>query len=237
MKSKEQNIQRKKTKRFILWLLFLMSVFFVLYFILNQYILVRDIVFTGNNRLTNEELNSLVDIKKKSRIFEISGKDIYKRLTQSQWVKNIVIRKELTGRILINITESEPLAILQIDKTYLIDQKGIILEELKEGSETFLPIINNIDPITNKITYFEIVNLLVTLNEKNISYKGNLEIIATNPNDITLKIDNILIIIGSGDYDNKLEKLRFVRDEINKKNIVVDYIDARFINQIIVKER
>ncbi len=50
-----------------------------------------------------------------------------------------------------------------------------------------------------------------------------------------MKIDKIVIKVGKGDIEKKLERLEFVREEIQKRNMTVEYIDLRFANKIIVK--
>ncbi len=41
--------------------------------------------------------------------------------------------------------------------------------------------------------------------------------------------------MGAGDFERKLTDLQFVKEEIAKRNIRVEYIDLRFANRIVVK--
>ena len=57
----------------------------------------------------------------------------------------------------------------------------------------------------------------------------------SSPEDITLKVDSISIKVGAGDFDKKLERLEAIKDEIQKRNMTIEYIDLRFANKVIVK--
>lgn len=236
-----RSLQRKKEKKKINFVVFLLLVFIIAfsaaYFLIKNHMLVKDIAFVGTHHLKNDELNSLIKIKKGDELFGVSGRELYKRLKSSPWIRDAVIKKELSGRVLINVTEAVPVAILSIaDRPYLIDREGNILEPMKEGTVLFLPVIKDIDYKNNREAYLEAVRFVDVLHNKRVvSYDGTIEITGQRPEDITLKLDNISIKIGDGDFDKKLERLEFVRDEIEKRNMSVEYIDLRFANKIIVK--
>lgn len=236
-----RSLQRKKEKKKVKFIVFLFLIFvlgvFSAYFLIKNYILVRDIAFVGNRHLKNDELRSLIKVKKGDELFGVSGRELYSRLKASPWVRDAAIRKELSGRILINVTEAVPVAVLSVaGRPYLIDRDGNILEPMKEGTVLFLPVIKDIDHNKDRDAYKEAVRFVnVLYNKRVLSYDGNIEITGQRPEDITLKLDNISIKIGAGDFDKKLERLEFVRDEIEKRNMSVEYIDLRFANKIIVK--
>jgi cell division protein FtsQ len=199
-----------------------------------NYIPVRDIVIMGNYHIKEEELMHLLKIKKGDRLFSVTNKELYNRLKKSPWVNDATVRKDLTGQISISIKEAIPLAILSISgANYLIDKDGKILEQIKYNSEFFLNIIK-VDP-DNKETYNEVIRLANLLHHGEFFTEGSVEISGNRPEDIALKVDNILIKIGTGDYERKLERLRVVKKEVESRNVKVDYIDLRFADKIIVK--
>lgn len=228
----------KKKLRFVL-LASLMAVFVCLgiYYIVTYNIRTDEIVFTGNNHIKNEELAALIKVRKGDRTFDASGAEIHKNLLRSPWIKDAVIRRELSGRMLVKVTEAAPVAILSLSgRPYLIDRDGAVLEEMKEGTVLFLPVIRDIDPRVNAETYNEAIKFVRVLHDKRIlSYGGSLEISGQRPEEIALKLDSVEIKVGMGDFEKKLGRLKFVRDEIEKRNMSVEYIDLRFSNRIIVK--
>lgn len=207
------------------------------FYSLKYLVRVREIVFSGNSHLRNEELRSLVKMKQGEEMFRLSGRQIHHHLKKSPWIKEAVIRRELSGRMLIRVTEGVPLAVVSLaDRPYLVDREGSLLEPIKEGTALFLPVIKEIDPGANKGTYDEAIRLIETLRDsKSLLYDGNVVITGHRPEDLTMVVGGIAIRVGRGDFGKKLERLAFVRDEVQKRNLAVEYIDLRFSNKIIVK--
>src|SRR5208337_3328641 len=110
------------------------------FFFVRRLLPVTEIVFMGNRHLKNEELSAIVGTRKNSDLFGVSGRDIYMNLKQSPWIKDVVVRKELSGRVLIKVKERVAIALLVLaDKTYLIDNEGYVLDQMKEGTILLLP--------------------------------------------------------------------------------------------------
>lgn len=236
-----RTIKRQKARNRIRFFVFIFSLLLIagssIYFYVHNYVFVKEIVFIGSRQLDRGELMSLLMVRNGDRLFSISGDELYQRLRKSPWIKDAVIRKELSGRLLINLTEAVPFAILTMENVpYLIDKDGVMLEQIKEGTAFFLPIIRDINPYKNRDAYMEAVRLINALNNRNIYlYSGNIEVTGQRPENLTLKVDNIYIKIGGGDYDKKLERLEIVMNEIEKRNMAIEYIDMRFSNRVIVK--
>lgn len=233
-------LQRRKKRRRIRTIaviaLSLIVTLILVYVLITNYIFVGNIVFAGNYYVKDDELLSLINVKKGDRLFGISKEEIYHRLKRSPWVDDAVIRKDLSGQIFIDIIEAKPLAILNLsDKKYLIDKKGKILETIKDGSELFLPVIKEIDPENDIETYKEAIKLANIIQGMDIFLAISTEILGHRIEDLSLKADNLLIKIGGGDYDKKLERFKAIKGEIESRNIQVDYIDLRFSDRIIVK--
>ncbi|BCB95865.1 cell division protein FtsQ [Dissulfurispira thermophila] len=237
LRSLQRKKEKKKIKLFVFLFLTFVAAFFTSYFLIKNNMLVRDIVFVGNHHLKTDELRSLIKIKKGDELFGISGRELYDRLRTSPWIRDAIIKKELSGRVLINVIEAVPVAVLSMaGRAYLIDKEGNILEPMKEGTVLFLPVIKDIDYKNNREAYLEAVRFVNVLHNKRVMPYGDvIEITGQRPEDITLKFDKISIKIGMGDFEKKLERLEFVRDEIEKRKISVEYIDLRFANKIIVK--
>ncbi len=241
--SKKNNPSTKKNKR--KWVLIFSAIILIallaasiwLFLYLKQNIRVKEIIFTGNQHSKNEELYALLKVKKGDPIYGLSLKQMHNNLKQSPWIKDAIIRKEVNGLILIKIVESFPSAILfRAGKPHLVDNAGIILEEIHEPPVIFLPVIMEIDPEKNKDAYKDAIVFINLLNQKKLlSYTGQLEITGNTPDELAIKVDDLLIKIGSGDYEKKLERLDKIKEEIKNKNIIIEYIDLRFSDQVIVK--
>jgi len=50
-----------------------------------------------------------------------------------------------------------------------------------------------------------------------------------------MKINGTLVLVGAGEYEKKLLNYLTIKDEIEKRNILAEYIDVRFSKRLVVK--
>jgi cell division protein FtsQ len=199
---------------------------------------VREIVFSGNTHITEAELNTLAGVRPGNGLLTVSGRDVSSRLLKSPWVRTVSIRKDLPDRLMIRVSEATPFAILdRKGQAFLIDEKGRLLEKVESDSVPFLPIISA-DPERMHESFIEAIRLAAVVKERKIATERNrVEIIANvkSPEELSLVVDSVVIKIGRGDYEQKLERLFALEDEIRKRMVTVDYVDLRFANRVVVK--
>lgn len=201
---------------------------------------VKEIVFSGNKHISESELKTIMGINGNESLLRLSSKELEARLLKSPWIKAVSFRKDFPHRFTVRIEESMPYALLEMNgRTFFIDDKGNILEELKGEAIPFLPIISG-DPFKNSPDVLgEVLNLVRTMKDKGfIAVKDRIEIIiphGAGPEDISMQVDGMLVKVGHGEYEEKLQRLLELEDEIMRRGIPVDYIDLRFANKVIVK--
>ncbi len=196
---------------------------------------IREIVFHGNMHLSDGDLKSLIGSNPKEGLFRLSARGISEKLLKSPWIRDVSVRKDFPDRVSVRVREASPFAILELKgRAFLIDEKGRMLEEMK-GAVPFLPVITA-DPFNNQDVFKEAIRLAGVLKEKRIATERNVEIVADKtPESISIILDNVLVKIGQGDYEEKLNRLFQLEDEIKKRAISVDYVDLRFVNRVVVK--
>lgn len=203
-------------------------------------LIVRHILIGGNKNITEQQIRQALALKEGSSIIYPGSKTLYERLKKISWVKDVVIRKDLNGTLTIHIKESTPVAIAMAnEKAYLIDYEGQVLEDFTEklkDNQIFLPLLKDIDPFTNKDTLQSAVALLNFINSKGIvKSKDEITITGSQPDNLTITMNKIRIIIGNGDLENKFAKYIIVNSEIQRRGLNVQYVDLRFPDKVIVK--
>ncbi len=197
---------------------------------------VKQIMFAGNRHITDDELRSLSGIRQNESLLLISGRKVSRQLLKSPWVRSVSVRKEFPDTISMMIQEAEPFALLDMNgHLYLMDEKGKLLEEMRDNSVPFLPVIEG-DPYKEKEGLSEALHLAKLMNDRGFSSeKDHIEIIAHKPYELSVKLDGTVVKIGAGRYEEKLEKLVHLEEDIKDMNVQVEYIDLRFENKAIVK--
>lgn len=199
-------------------------------------VVVSEIVFSGNQHMKAGELQGLMRLRKGDELFAVSGAEIRARLLKSPWVKDAVVRKEPVGRVLVHVFEAVPLAVLEMQgRSVLVDREGVLLEDLRAASPVVLPVLR-IDPVQARDAYLEALAFVEVVRSKRVmSSTGNFVLTGARPEELTLHLEQTTVKIGSGEFERKLADLQFVKEEIAKRNIRVEYIDLRFANRIVVK--
>ena len=96
----------------------------------------------GNRHLTDDELKAFAGIHSGESLVMVSSTKVAQGLLKSPWVRSVNVRKEFPDTVLLQIKEAEPFALLDMSgHLFLIDEKGNLLEELKDDSVPFLPVI------------------------------------------------------------------------------------------------
>ncbi|MFZ2198341.1 MAG: FtsQ-type POTRA domain-containing protein [Thermodesulfovibrionales bacterium] len=197
--------------------------------------LVRSVVITGNEHLTDEELKTMAGLAADDNLLTVSGRRISSKMMESPWIRSVAVRKEFPDRLLIHISEAEPFALLDMKgKLFIVDDRGTMLEELRNIAVPFLPVISS-NPYQEKGAFQEAITLAKAIkNTGLLSGKDRIEIISHKPQEMSVNIDGIVVKVGEGEYEEKLARLSDIEQEIKSRNIPVDYIDLRFANRVLV---
>ncbi|MBF0554199.1 MAG: FtsQ-type POTRA domain-containing protein [Nitrospirae bacterium] len=209
------------------------SVIFMGYYTLSaNYFKVDKYGVEGNSHLKDNDIFELMDVKGKS-ILSINAEILARRLESSPWIKTSYVRKELPSSILVKITEKAPAAVLNDGHTmYLIDEAGVKLDSI-EKPLAGMPVINIEEQY--KRAYAEAVRLVNVINKTSALSGKAIEITGMRPEDISLTLNGLLILMGFGDYEKKLSSYFSLKEEIAGRNMAIEYIDLRFSNRLILK--
>jgi cell division septal protein FtsQ len=197
---------------------------------------VRHFSVVGNERLSSEDLVRLAGLSGKSILLADPSKAV-ERLKTSAWIRKAYVRKELPDGIRIKVAETVPVAYLRTaDGVYLVDDAGIKLEKVDASAASPIRLLPVIKVRTgDKRLYTESVRLAGELNRTSEFKDSVIEINGTRAEDISINVDGTVIYVGNGDYEKKLRGYIVHRNEIGSRNILVEYIDIRFANRLIVK--
>lgn len=240
-RSKSKRIRAFGKVRSVAVLMCVFAVAIVVYFYLHKHTIkpffsIKRIAFTGNKHLTDEELRALACVRLNGSLVSLSATEVSRQLLKSPWVRSVSLRREFPDMVSIAIKEAEPFALLDTGgHLFLIDENGKLLEELRDDSVPFLPVIAA-DPFKEKEGFSEALNLVRLMNAKGFSSeRDSLEIIAHKAHDLSVRVDETVVKMGIGGYEEKIERLIQLDEKIKKMGISVDYIDLRFAGKAIVK--
>ena len=233
---------RSKTKSVII--LFGISVALVIVAIIsNQWFAkqtIRTIKITGNNALSNGEINSIID----KQIMNVKNEGlnlnaIKNTLLSNEYIRNANVWINSKGVLGIDIEERNPIAIL-IDKngnTMFIDETGKQFGYKLYKDFIDIPVVRNID---SKNINKDIILILLTLKNDYPLLNAKISEIEYNKKGYKLHLTLGDVCVNIGNTSNLKNKLFAIQSFIN--NVVLSsndlkkyrYLDARWKDRIVV---
>ena len=122
----------------------LLSLFFVLcHDVVTQcrYFALREIRIDGADRISEDSILHQAALGPGMNVLSVNLSVARKRLLAHPWISEAAIRRVIPSGLRITIEEHRPLAILDVGRRFLIDDRGKIFKELDGGDPQDLPMI------------------------------------------------------------------------------------------------
>jgi cell division septal protein FtsQ len=85
---------------------------------------VREIEIAGMKHLGREQVLNTLRVPRNANVLNLKMSELAERVETLPWVKSSVVRLDLPGRLVVELTEHEPLAIISADDFLLLDKDG-----------------------------------------------------------------------------------------------------------------
>ena len=219
-------------KKYLLYL----SIFFLLSTINSQSLInlklfkIKDIEVLEDKSNINNSVKEIIEdnltIFKNQNIFLLDKNQIFKKISDNNWISNFSIQKKYPSKLIVNLKKTEPIAKIIVDNE--IFYVGSNFKLIKSKIQ-----FNDLPNIFGKPKINEFKKLITNLNLSSLSYKDISDIYYLKSGRWNLKIqDDVIIKLPR---DNILESLNLVKKILDNKNITSkNTIDLTIKNQIIV---
>ena len=97
----------------------------------NHYFQIRNVEINGLNRLSHDELITVMRPLLTGNIFTSDIRGATRYISRNPWVADVSIRRRLPGTLQVNVIERVPAAVLRVSrgKLYFVDRQGYLLAE------------------------------------------------------------------------------------------------------------
>jgi cell division protein FtsQ len=215
------------------------------YIISSPYFRIKNTVVRGCRELTEKDVLKLAAIKPSQTIFAINIKAMARRISSSPWVRNVAISRELPDRLVVEVEERIPLALLKVSEDYfLLDKDGMFFKKLTADDDVDVPVLTGYcrEGRVNVELLNKTLVLLKYLAASQIFPKISMvsEVNGSEVAGISLFTDNGLCLkLGFDNYEAKLKRLVPVVTALNRNNVQQPFlnIDLRNISKIYVEPR
>ena len=189
----------------------------------------EEIEITGIKQLDRFEILNAMGLKKGQCTLNISTEQVAERLRKLPAVREASLRLELSGRIMVEIVEREPAAIIKCaDQNMQMDLDGILFSEAAPGAKGALPLITGLcdsnpnkgDPVAAR-SLEQIKELLSAIDSsKTWLSEAAINECRWSENGFSLVLGEraVLVDIGKGAFEQKMTKLRKVINTLNERD-------------------
>jgi cell division protein FtsQ len=191
---------------------------------------IKETSVRGIKELTEKEVLALAGVKSQQNLLALNTETLVRRVSANPWVKNVYVGKELPNRVVLEVWERIPVALVkQEEDFYLMDIEGNIFKKLAKNDEVDLPVLTSTDgeDITKATLLPSSLNLLKNIvASKQYSYLGSIS--EVNIDDLfglsVLTDSGLYLKLGMDGFENKLKQLKVVMADMEKRGLKNGYL-------------
>jgi cell division protein FtsQ len=105
---------------------------------------VREIQVRGGEKFGGNEIVALAGLKHGMNMWRIEPATIEKKVAKHPWVRRVLVRREFPRRVVIEIEERTPKAIVAMGKLYYVDSDGVVFKEVQAGESVQFPLLTGL---------------------------------------------------------------------------------------------
>jgi len=240
----------KKAIRLALQLLLLSFFLFIghwvyVHLLSDSYFRVREVEVEGSRKIPKETLVSLAVMEGMPNLFSVKLKEVVKRLESHPWIEQVRVRKVFPHKIVIQVEERKPMAIIQLEELYYIDTRGEIFTRVGDRDEYNYPYVTGVtrrafekDPVEAKHLITKALELLRIVSQEKVPPLGEISEIhmekAFGIHCFT-KTEGVEVKMGWEDFEEKVRRLSLIWSDLRKRGFSAVSIDCSDVTRMVVK--
>jgi len=191
-KTRKVKKKRLSIKKLLIFLLLLYIIGYVGFYAFR--LPIRNILITGTSHLSDVEIIEAARIKNYPTIFRTRNSSLIRRIRALDLVKDVTIKKNLWGKITINIEENRILFYNRNNNTLVLENKS----EIENNNNHFgVPILINFVP---DIIYESLIEALTKINPNIINLISEIEYSPLRNENIVIDESRFLLRMNDGNH-------------------------------------
>jgi cell division protein FtsQ len=110
----------------------------------SPYFSVREIQVRGAEKVSGDEVIAMAGLRRGMSIWSIDLASIEKKIRRHPWVRRAFVRREFPRRVIIDVEERTPKAIVALRKLYYVDSDGVLFKEVGPGENVKFPLLTGL---------------------------------------------------------------------------------------------
>lgn len=204
------------------------------------------IEISRTKRLSRDEIIALAGVKLGDPLLRLDLRRMADHMEKNPWIETLKIRRRLPAALSIEVSEREPVAVVNMGYLYYLDTKAEIFKPLTEGDRLDFPIVTGIsgedlakDPAGSKEMLQSALGIMELLRSGTVFRLEDIsEIHLDKGYGITLFTakGGIPVKLGSDDFSGKLARFSRIYRDLTAQIASLEYIDLNYSDKIVVKK-
>jgi cell division protein FtsQ len=209
----------------------------------NPYFAVGEIQVRGSDKVRGNEIISMAGLRHGMNLWSIEPAKIEKKVSKHPWVRRVLVRREFPRRVVIEVEERRPKAIVAVGKLYYVDADGILFKEVAQGENVRFPMLTGIrteelgslDPAVRR--RIQDALRLGDLMAKDSHALSEIHFDAPDRLVVYTIAHPVAIHMGWGDWEGKLQRLDRVLTLWRGKEERLGSLDISFQDRVVTRLR
>jgi len=112
----------------------------------SAYFSVSEIQVRGGEKFGGNEIVTLAGLNHGMNIWRVEPVTIEQKVAKHPWVRRVLVRREFPRRVVIEIEERTPKAIIAMGKLFYVDSDGVVFKEVGAGESVEFPLLTGLRP-------------------------------------------------------------------------------------------
>jgi cell division protein FtsQ len=209
----------------------------------NSYFSVREIQIRGGEKMGGREIVALTGLRHGMNIWDVEPAMIEQKVAKHPWVRRVLVRREFPRKVVLEVEERVPKAIVAMGGLYYVDAYGVVFKEVGEGENVNFPMLTGLHPeeLTASAPKFRRkVEDALRLSDLMAKDKHTLSEIHFDAGDrlVVYTIEYPMALhMGSGDWAEKLQRLERVLSLWQGNEERLSALDVSFRDQVVARLR
>jgi len=193
----------------------------------------------GSRFLSQGEVRELLGPAVGENILTLDIAAIASRLQASPWVADATVRRTLPDTVEVEIHERVPLALAEVERLYLMDGQGVLIDIYGPHTSEFdLPIVRGLKGIDGEarrdraqragVLLADLGELAAHVSEVIVEPSGDLRVVLREGGEV--------LRLGAPPYRRRFETFLSLREELLARAPRAEYFDLRFDDRIYAKQ-
>lgn len=187
-----------------------------LVFMYLPYFNLQHVDVTGNRRLSRDEVVEAAEIEAGTNLLTVDLGAVTARLNRHPWIRSASAYRRFPGRLIVEIEERSPRAILAAGKLYYVDEQADFFSRLLPGDSVRFPLFTGVGPSQLKDRHMEVREMIrLGLTLVDLVERTGSDPDISRISEIRIDLDDGLslhtasgrtLILGKGDFERKLKR-------------------------------